>query len=66
MKLYNSSDFEKYEAWLVFRLDMKIADNFHDLYLRFFAGRSSVEEPLKVNKKREIRTRDISVAGGHD
>lgn len=53
MKLYNSSDFEKNEAWLVFRFDMKIADNFHDLYLlmhlpsQFIMGHEIVEHDIE-------------------
>jgi hypothetical protein len=33
MKIYHFSDFEKNEACLMYRLDIKVVDNFLDLYM---------------------------------
>jgi len=33
IRIYNFNDFEKNEAWLMFRLDIKEADDFLDLYM---------------------------------
>jgi hypothetical protein len=52
MKLYNTRDFEKNEAWLVFRFDIKIADNFADVYMlmhlpsEFIIGHEIVEHDI--------------------